>query len=86
MGPTSSIPHGKSMIGKDFSLWLEFPAAEVEGVAGFLVESSPPSPSECGEYDIWGCSIAPTRVSAEVRVKVAAFVADTISFRAACFL
>ena len=42
MGPTSSIPHGKSMLGEDCSLWLEFSATEVRGVAGFLVEGSPP--------------------------------------------
>ena len=48
MGPTSSIPHGKSMLGEDGSLWLEFSAAGVEGVVGFLVKGSPPSPSECG--------------------------------------
>ena len=48
MGPTYFIPHGKSMLGKDCSLWLELSAAGVEGVAGFLVEGSPPSPSECG--------------------------------------
>ena len=48
MGPISSIPHGKSMLGEDCSLWLEFSAAGVEGVSGFLVEGSPPSPSECG--------------------------------------
>ena len=48
IGPTSSIPHGKSMFGEDCSLWLELSAAGVEGVAGFLAESSPLSPSECG--------------------------------------
>ena len=55
MGPTSSIPHGKSMFGGDCSLcWCKFPAAEVEGVSGvegvseFLAEGSTPSPSECG--------------------------------------
>ena len=46
--PTFSIPHGKSMLGEDFSLWLELSAAGVEGVSGFLAEGSPPSPSECG--------------------------------------
>ena len=86
MGPTSSIPHGKSMLGEDCSLWLEFSAAGVEGVTGFLVKGSPPSPSECEGIGIWGCSIAPTRVSAGVRVKVTAFVTDTISIRAACLL
>ena len=48
MSPTYSIPHGKSMLGEDCSLWLELSAAGVEGVAGFLGEGSPPSPSECG--------------------------------------
>ena len=48
MGPASSIPHGKSMLGEDCSLWLNFSAAEVEGVSGILAEGSPPTPSECG--------------------------------------
>ena len=48
MGPTSYIPHGKSILGEDCSLWLKFSAAGVEGVSGFLAEGSPPSPSECG--------------------------------------
>ena len=48
MGPTSSILHGKSMLGKDCSLLLEFSAARVEGVAGFIVEGLSPSPSGCG--------------------------------------
>ena len=48
MGPTSSIPHGKNMLVGDCSLWLEFSAAGVEGVSGFLAEGSPHSPSECG--------------------------------------
>ena len=86
MGPTSSIPHGKNMLGEDCSLWLEFSTAGVEGVAGFLVEGSPSSPFRMRGYGIWGCSIAPSRVSAEVRVKVTAFVTDTISIRAACLL
>ena len=47
MGPTSSIPHGKSLLYEGCSLWLELSAAGVEGVAEFLVEGSPPSPSEC---------------------------------------
>ena len=47
MGPTSSIPHGKSMLGENCSLWLELSTAGVEGVAGFLAEGSPPSPSGC---------------------------------------
>ena len=37
-------------------------------------------------YGTWGCSIALSRVSAEVRVKVTAFLTDTISIRAACLL
>ena len=48
MGPKSSIPHGKSMLGEDCSLWLKISAVGVEGVSGFLAEGSPPSPSECG--------------------------------------
>ena len=44
MGPTSSIPHGKSLFAEDCPLWLELSAAMVEGVAGFLAEGSPPSP------------------------------------------
>ena len=48
MGPTSSIPHGKSILGKDYSLWLDLSAAGVEGATGFLTEGSPPSPSEYG--------------------------------------
>ena len=36
MGPTSSIPHGKSILGEDCSLWLELSAAGVEGVDGFI--------------------------------------------------
>ena len=45
MGPTSSISRGKSMLGEDCSLWLEFSDVGVEGVAGFLAEGSPPNPS-----------------------------------------
>ena len=48
MGLTSSIPHGKSMLAEDCSLWLELSAAGVEGMAGFLAEGSPSSPSERG--------------------------------------
>ena len=48
MGPTSSIPRGKSLLGEDCSLWLELSAAGVEGVAGFLAEGSPLSNAECG--------------------------------------
>ena len=48
MGPTSSIPHGKSMLDEDCSLRLKVSAAGVEGVSGFFTEGSPPSPSECG--------------------------------------
>ena len=48
MGPTSSIPHGKSMLDEGCSLWFKFSAARVEGVSGFLAEGSLPSPSECG--------------------------------------
>ena len=48
MGPTFSIPHSKSMLGEDCSLWLKFSTAGVEGVSGFLAEGSPPSPSESG--------------------------------------
>ena len=48
LGPTSPIPHGKSILSEDCSLWLESSAAGVEDVAGFLLEGSPPSPSECG--------------------------------------
>ena len=49
MGPTSSIPHGTSILGEDCSLWLNVSAAGVEGVSGFLAEGAPPSPSECGD-------------------------------------
>ena len=87
MGPTSSIPHGKSMLDGDCSLKLKFSAARrVEGVSGFLAEGSPPSPSECGGMVSEGVRSHPTRVSAEVRVKVTAFVTDTIPIRAACRL
>ena len=48
IGPPSSIPRGKSMLGEDCSLWLKFSAAGVKGVSGFLAEGSPPSPSEYG--------------------------------------
>ena len=48
MGPTSPIPHVKSLLCEDCSLWLELSAAEVEGVAGFLTEGPPPNTSECG--------------------------------------
>ena len=48
MGPASSIPHGKSILGKDCSLWLNVSAAGVKGVSGFLAEGSPPSSSQCG--------------------------------------
>ena len=46
MGPTSSGPHGKSLLGEDCSLWWELSATGIEGVTGFLVEGSPLSPSE----------------------------------------
>ena len=48
IGPTSSIPHCKSMLGENCSLWLELSAAGVGGGVGFLEEGSPPSPSELG--------------------------------------
>ena len=48
MRPTCSISHGKSLLGNDGSLWLELSAAGAEGVAVFLAEGSPPSPSERG--------------------------------------
>ena len=48
MGPTSYIPHVKSLLCEDYSFWLELSAAGVEGVAGFLAEGSSRSPSECG--------------------------------------
>ena len=48
MGLTSSIPYGKSMLGGDCSLRLEFFAAGIEGVSGFLAEGSSPGPSEYG--------------------------------------
>ena len=54
MDPTSSIPHGKSLLGEDCSFWLELSAAGFEGMAGFLAESSPPGPSECGGMVSWG--------------------------------
>ena len=48
MGHTSSIPYCKSLLCEDCLLWLECSAAGVEGVTGFLAESSLSSPSECG--------------------------------------
>ena len=48
MGPTSPIPHVKSLLCEDCSLWLELSAAGVEGIAGFLAEGPPPNTSECG--------------------------------------
>ena len=48
MGPTSCIPHGKSLLVEDCPLWFELSAAGVRGVAGFLAEGSPLNPSECG--------------------------------------
>ena len=63
------------MLGEDCSLWLELSAAGVEGVAGFLGEGSPPSPSECGGMVSGGFRLHPT-----------AHVTDTISIRAACLL
>ena len=48
MDPTSSIPHGNSILSEDCLLWLKYSAAGVEGVSGFLADGSPPSPSECG--------------------------------------
>ena len=48
MGPTPSIPHGTSLLCEDSSLSLELSTAWIEGLAGFLTEGSPPSPSECG--------------------------------------
>ena len=48
MGPTSSIPHGKNLLGEDCSIWWKLSTAGVKGVARFLAEGSPPGPSECG--------------------------------------
>ena len=86
MGPTSSFPHGKSMLDEDCSLGLKVSTAGVESVSGFLAEGSPPSPSECGDMVTVGIRSHPLECSAEVCVKVAAFVTDTISIRAACLL
>ena len=83
-GPTSSIPHGKSLLGGDCSFWCELSAAEVEGVAGFLERGFATQSIKMRGYILWGCSIVPTRVPAEDGVKVAALVEDTISIRAAC--
>ena len=83
MGPTSSIPHGKSLPCETCSHWLNISAVGVEGVAGFIVEGSPPSPSEYGGMVSGDIRSYPLE---EVNVKVAALVADTISIRVACFL
>ena len=49
IGPTFPIPHVKSLLCEDCSLWLELSAAGVEaGVAGFLAVSPPPNTSDCG--------------------------------------
>ena len=42
MDATSSIPHGRSLLYEDCSLWLESFAAGAESVAGFHAEDSPP--------------------------------------------
>ena len=52
MGPTSSVPHGKSMLGEDCPLWLEVSAAVVEGVAGFLAEGSSPVHRNAGVWSL----------------------------------
>ena len=48
MGPTFSIPHVKSLLCENRSLWLELSTAGVEGVAWFLAVGPPPNTSECG--------------------------------------
>ena len=86
MGPTSSIPHGNKC-----AQWRLFAFVGIfrcrgrrrvwvprKGLATLSIRIR--------GYGIWGCSIAPNRVSAEVRVKIAAFVTDTISIRAANLL
>ena len=84
MGPTLSIPHGKSMLGEDCSLWLEGSAAGVEGVSGFLAEGSQPSPSECGGM-VSECVRSHPLVCL-LRFEVTAFVTDIVPIRAACLL
>ena len=63
----------------------KFPLQGSRAWLGFSQRDRHPVHQNVG-YGIWGCSIAPTRVSAEVRVKVTAFVTDTISIRAGCCL
>ena len=48
MGPTSSILHGKRMLGEDCSLWLELSAAGVERVAGFSQRACHPVHQNAG--------------------------------------
>ena len=54
MSLTSSIPPGSSLFCEDCSLWLEFSASGVHGVAGYLAEGSPPSPLGC---EVWSLGV-----------------------------
>ena len=50
MGPASSIPHGKSMLGEDCSLWLELSAAGVESVVDFSQRARHPVHQNSGVW------------------------------------
>ena len=75
MGPTSSIPRGKSLVFEDYWLWLELSAPGVEGVTGFFCRGFATQSIGMRGYGL----CAPTRVPAEVGVKVTKHVANTDS-------
>ena len=85
MGPTSAIPHGKSLHLKTVRFGWNVPLRGSRAWLSFHRGLASQSIG-IGGYGLWGCSIAPTRGSAKVDVKVAALVADNISIRAACLL
>ena len=50
MSPTSSILHGKSMLGENCSLWLELSAAGVRAWLGFLQRARHPVHQNAGAW------------------------------------
>ena len=85
MGTSSSIPHSVSLLCEDCSLWLEISLQGSRAWLGISKRVRPPVHRDAGS-GLWGRSIAPTRVPAEVGVEVAALAGDTVSIRAVCLL
>ena len=70
MGPTFSIPHVKSLLCENRSLWLELSTAGVEGVAWFLAVGPPLSTSECGGMVFRGVISHPLGANREGKKRV----------------